>query len=471
MIRSRIAGLRLCPLFALAGILFLAHEPASGADAPQNWAQWRGPLGTGAAPDAKPPVKWGDSQNIKWKVKVPGVGSSTPIIWGDKVFIQTAIDTGKAAAGSADQPAPQPRPEPRPGPGPGRPGGRRPGGGGGFGGGSAPTTSHQFALLCLDRNTGKTLWQKTLREEKPHEGHHRDHGFASHSPVTDGQVIVSFFGSRGLHCLDMDGNVKWSKDLGKQQTRAGFGEGSSPALHGNTIVVLWDHEGADFIAAFDKETGKELWRQQRNEQTTWTTPVIVEHEGKPQVIAAATNKVRSYDLATGKQLWEVGPLTDNVIPTPVYADGVLYAMSGFRGAALFAVKLGGSGDIAGSDAVVWKASKGTPYVPSPLLYQGRLYFFSGNNALLSVLDAASGKTIVETARLEEMQNVYASPVAADGRIYLTARNGVVQVIKAGGDKVEVLATNTLNDRLDASPAIVGKQLFLRGQEHVYCIEE
>lgn len=466
----------------------LLTVPGGLALAEANWPQWRGPQATGAVAEASPPTTWGEGKNVKWKVPLPGAGSATPIIWGDKIFINTAVGTGQAGQAGPVEVGPSPDgvpaaqvppPDRRPGgPGgpPGGPGGRRPGGrpggpGGGFGGGAAPTTAFKFDVLCLDRATGKTLWQKTVAETVPHEGHHKDHGFASFSPITDGKVVIAYFGSRGLHCLDLDGNVKWSKQLGKMQTRNGFGEGGAPALHGDTVVVQWDHEGEDdFIAAFDKNTGKELWRTPRAEATGWATPLIVEHEGKAQVIASGTNKVRSYDLATGKQIWEVGPLTTNVIPTPVYADGVVYVMSGFRGAQLFAIKLGKTGDLTGTDAIVWEHKKSTPYVPSPLLYKDRLYFFSGNNAILSVFDAKTGKPIVDSERLEEMQNVYASPVGAGEHVYLVARNGVTQVIKATGDKLEVVATNKLDEGIDASPAVVGKQLFLRGTKSLYCIE-
>jgi outer membrane protein assembly factor BamB len=457
----------------LAGGSLLAAEA--------GWPQWRGPAGTGAAPaDAKPPVEWSDTKNIKWKAQLPGEGSGTPIIWGDKIFLQVAVSTGKAAEGAIASPGDAP-PAPQPGglqPGgprrrPGGPGGRPGGFGGGPGGGmstGAPNVAYQFAVVCLDRATGKKLWQTTVKEEKPHEGHHRDHGFSSHSGVTDGKVLVGWFGSRGLHCLDLDGKLKWSKDLGKQQTRAGFGEGNAPALHGNTVLVQWDHEGDDFIAAFDKETGKELWRQTREEATSWSTPLIVEHDGKPQVITAATTKIRSYDLATGAVVWELGGLTANVIPTPVAADGMVYITSGFRGAALFAIRLGRTGNLAGTDAVVWEVKKSTPYVPSPLLAGGRIYVFSGNNAILSVYDAKTGKPVLDTQRVDGLQTIYSSPVAAAGHVYITDRNGQTQVIKADGDKLDVVATNQLPDApFNASAAVVGNELYLRGKTTLYCI--
>jgi outer membrane protein assembly factor BamB len=266
----------------------------------------------------------------------------------------------------------------------------------------------------------------------------------------------------------MAGKRVWEKDLGKQSTRNGFGEGSSPALHGDTLVINWDHEGEDFIVALDKKTGDERWRQKRDEPTTWTTPLVVEHAGRAQVVVAGSNRVRSYDLATGKEVWHCRGLTQNVIPTPVAADGVVYLTSGFRGAALLAVKLGREGDLTGTDAILWTHEKGTPYVPSPLLADGKLYLFSGNNGILSAFDVKTGKVLIDTQRID-LSNVYASPVAAGGRLYFVGRDGTSLVMRHSGDKLEEVATNELSDPIDASPAVVGKELFLRGRENLYCI--
>ena len=212
-------------------------------------------------------------------------------------------------------------------------------------------------MMALNRADGSIAWQKVLREEIPHEGHHGDGSFASSSPVTDGELLFAYFGSRGLYAMDMKGNVKWQKDLGKMRTKNAFGEGSSPALHGNVLVVNWDHEGEDFILAVDKNTGKELWRKSRDEDTTWSTPLIVQHAGKAQVIVNASSKTRSYDLMTGAEIWSVGPLTANVIPTAVSGNGMVYSMSGFRGAALFAVKLGKTGELTGPTPSYGRATR------------------------------------------------------------------------------------------------------------------
>jgi outer membrane protein assembly factor BamB len=441
------------PRAVLLGVILALTQGACGAET--DWPQWRGPLRTGVAPAGDPPTKWSETEHVKWKVTLPGSGTATPIVWGNQVFIHTAIPAGAQQAAVTQVLLQNQQ--------------RR--GGGGFGGGPAPTDKYQFVLLCLDRETGKTLWQKVVRETVPHEGHHRDHGFASYSPATDGQVVISYFGSRGLHCYDLQGNLKWEKDFGRMQTKMGFGEGSSPTLYGDTVIVLWDHEGDDdFIAALDKNTGRELWRTPRAEDTTWSTPLVVEHGGGAQVVVSATRKIRSYDLKTGRQLWECAGMTANAIPSPVAAGDMVYVTSGFRGSNLLAIKLGRQGDLAGTDAIAWSHNRGTPYVPSPLLYDHRLYFFSGNEPRLSCFDVRTGKALYETQRIEDLQGVYASPVGAAGRVYLVGRNGTTAVIK-NADAIDVLATNVLDDRIDASPAVVGKEIFLRGHQHLYCIAE
>jgi outer membrane protein assembly factor BamB len=447
---------------SLAGLM-----PAKEAAPADQWPQWRGVDGSGIAAGANPPTEWSETKNVKWKIKLPGNGSSTPIVWGDRLFVTTAVPTATAGSAGTEAPAvPQaaPAPEAAP-PGEGR---RRRGGGGGMRRSEIPKDPYQFVVLCLDRATGKTLWQTTTNEEIPHEGHHQDHGFASHSPITDGSRVYAYFGSRGLHCLDMEGKVLWSKSLGKMATRASFGEGSSPVLAGDALVINWDHEGEDFIVALNKLTGEELWRKGRDEPTSWATPLAVPFEGKTQIIVNATNRVRSYDLATGEVIWECGGMTTNAIPSPLSADGMVYVTSGFRGNAFKAIKLGRTGDLTGTDAVAWSYDSQTPYVPSPLLYDGRLYFFSHNSGMLTVLDAKTGKVILDAERMPGLSGVYASPVAAAGRIYLTGRNGAVVVLKAA-EKLEILANNTLDEKFDASPALAGNEIYLRGHQHLYSL--
>ena len=450
-------------LVGLAGFLAFTAATASTPTPNQNWPEWRGPLQNGVAPAANPPVTWSETSNVKWKVKLPGSGQATPIIWEDRIFIQTAIPTGKKIeakpAESGDEP-------PRKGD---RPSGRT--GRGGFGGGAKPTEVYQFAVLCLDRRTGKVLWQKVAREEVPHEGYRQGEGsFASSSGLTDGKHLYAYFGSRGIHCYDLDGQPRWSRDLGQMRIAMSFGEGSSPALYRDTLIVNHDHEDDSFIVALDKNTGKTLWKKPREEGTSWSTPLIIERDGKAQAVVAATGKIRSYDVVSGNVLWECGGLTRNVIPCPVADANTVYCMSGFRGSALFAIRLGRTGDLTGTDAVAWTYNKNTPYVPSPLLYDGKLYFFAVNKGVLTCLDTKSGTPLFEAQKLEDLSGVYASPVGAAGRVYLVGRKGVTVVLKQS-DKVEVLAVNRLDEKFDASPAAAGNDLLLRGHEYLYCLSD
>ena len=406
-----------------------------------------------------PPVTWSETRNIKWKVKLAGQGSSSPIVWEDRIFFLSAEATDKKVNTNAPQPQ---RPAPA-----GR-GGR---GGGGRRGGMMsrpPSAVYMFNMVCRDRKTGRLLWKKTVQEILPHEGHHPTGSFASYSPVTDGRNVWASFGSRGVHCYDVDGEHKWSRDLGKLSIVMSFGEGGSAALAGNALIVVMDHEGDSFIYALDKETGKTIWKKARDEGTSWATPVAAEVGGKLQVIVSATNRIRGYDAGTGNVVWECGGLTRNVIPSPVIGFGMVFCASGFRGSALQAIELGKTGDLTDSDAVKWEVKEATPYVPSPLLYGDKIYVCSVNKAVISCYQAKTGKPNFVKQSLEGMGDIYVSPVGVADRVYFVGRDGVSQVIKHS-EKFEALATNTLDDKFDASPAIVGDELFLKGKEHLYCI--
>ena len=462
-------------LLGLACSLTFATTALAAPALNQNWPQWRGPLQTGVAPEANPPATWSETNNLKWKVKIPGSSYATPVIWENRVFIQTAIPTGKKVEAKPAEAGEQP-PPPRADAGgessrkgPDGPGGRK--GRGGFGGGAKPTEVYQFVVLCLDRQTGKVLWQQIAREEVPHEGYRQGEGsFASTSGLTDGKRLYAYFGSRGIHCYDLDGKPVWSQDLGKMRMANGFGEGSSPAIYQDTLILNRDNEDNSFIIALDKNTGKTLWKKPREERTSWSTPLIIERDGKAQAVVTATGKIRSYDVASGDVLWECGGLTRNVIPCPVADAGMVYCMSGFQGNACLAIRLGRTGDLTGGDAIAWTHNKSTPYVPSPLLYNGKLYFFANNNGVLTCLDTKSGAAVFDAQKLEDLAGVYASPLGAGGRVYLAGRNGVTVVLKQS-DKLEVLASNRLDEKFDASPVAVGKELFLRGREYLYCITE
>jgi outer membrane protein assembly factor BamB len=440
----------------VALLLLVPAGPVSAGDqAEAFWPQWRGPLLTGVAPKAEPPLEWSETKNVAWKVEIPGKGSSTPVVWGDHIFVLTAIPT--AVRGAAP---PVPEPEP-----PAVASGRRRRGPRGI----KPEFVQRFAILCINRKDGKVAWQRVLSEELPREGTHPTGTWASSSATTDGERVYAFFGSRGLYALDMAGEVLWERDLGEMTVKLGFGEGSSPALHDGRLVVNWDHEGDSFIVALDAKTGDELWRKTRDEGTSWATPLVVERDGKAQVVSSATNRVRSYDLANGELLWEASGMTANTIPSPVHADGLLFVTSGFRGNALLAVRLAEArGDITGTPAIAWSYDRDTPYVPSPLLYGDQLYLLKSNNGILIAFDAKTGERHYGE-RLDGVPNVYASPIGAAGRIYVAGREGAVAVVRSGA-KFELLAVNELDDGFDASPVAVDGELYLRGK-HLYRISE
>ena len=399
-----------------------AARPAAAAG--QAWPTWRGPLGTGEAPAAKPPLEWSETKNVRWKVQLPGLGKSSPIVWADTLYVTSAVPGDAGAL--------------------------------------------QFSLFAINRADGKVKWTRVLRQEKPHEGHHPDGTFAGGSALTDGKRLYAWFGSRGLYSVDFTGKVLWEKSFGQMQTRNGFGEGSSVAVHDGTLVVPWDHEGADSVIGVDAATGAEKWRTPRDEPTTWSTPLIVANGGKPQVVLSGTNKVVGYDLATGAVIWQTGGTTVNAIPSPVFGDGLVIAMGGFRGSMARAIRIADAkGDVDGTPAQVWTYTKDTPYVPSPLLYRGSLYFLKVNTGILTNLDAKTG-AVRYTERLTETPNVYASPVGADGRVYVVGREGKTTVLEAG-PTLKVLATNALDDATDTSPALVDGEIYLRGAKNLYRI--
>ena len=431
----------------------LALADATSTDYDKNWPQWRGPNANGVSLYGKAPVKWDESKNIKWKIEIPGNGHATPLIWGDQIFVLTAIKIDKKIESQKEVPA-QGQDQ-------------------GFGMSISTDNVHKFAIFAINRSDGSIIWQHTAREELPHEGAHSTGNWASNSPITDGEHVFAYFGSRGLYCYDMQGKLIWGKDFGDMTIRRTFGEGSSPALYKDKIVVNWDHEGQSFIIALDKNTGKELWKRDRDEGTSWATPLIVESNGKPQVITNATSKIRSYDLATGQLLWESSGMTQNVIPSPVTANGMVYIMSGYMGNALQAIRLSAAKEnIAGSTALVWTLDKDTPYIPSPLLYDDMLYFMSGMGGnSLSCVNAGTGEAYYSSQKLEGLGNLlYASPVGANGKVYITSRKGTTLVIKHGA-QYEVLASNKLDDSFSASPVIVDNELYLRGDKYLYCIVE
>ncbi len=433
----------------IAAYLLVAGLAAGEAS---GWANWRGPLGTGSSPDADPPVRWSETENVRFKVEIPGNSLASPVIWGDVIYLMSTVplDQDEFDGAKADAEAVLEAEEWPP---------------------DVAPVAQRFIVQARSRLDGSLLWERIAREAVPHESHHPDSSWASASPIVDGERVYAHFGSNGTYVYDLDGELLWEVDLGDMTTRRGFGEGSSPALWGDTLVINWDHEGDSFVVALDKRTGEELWRTERpGEVTSWSTPLVVEHDGRTQVIISATGYTRGYDLATGEEIWRLSGMTVNTIPTPLHRDGTVYVASGYRGNMLQAIDLArAEGELDGTDAVLWQFERDTPYVASVLLYGEQLYFIKHLRNIFSSLDAASGEPHF-TERLPGISNVYASPIGAAGRIYVFDRGGDAVVLEQG-EELRVLAENTLDDGIDATPAIVGDDLYIRGRKFLYAITD
>ncbi len=440
--------MKLYAFFFLLCVTSVSIASEERTDLNDNWHHWRGPLMNGAAPNAQPPLEWAETKNVKWKVEIGGVGNSTPIVWENRIFVLTTVQTDEkpnhpqvkstGALGRSAVPA--------------------------------PNRILLFDVVCYNRDSGKIIWRKTATKQAPHEGIQRTNTFASASPMTDGKYLYVSFGSRGIFCYTLDGDLIWERDLGDIHTRKGFGEGASPFIYKDSLIVPWDQEGPSALYCLDAKTGVTKWKVDRDGVTNWNTPVVVEWDGKDQVIVNGKPTI-AYDLANGDIIWECGGQTISCIPTTIIDNGVAICMSGWRSASLYAIPLSARGDITDSKQIVWSRNKDTPYVPSALLYGERLYFTKHTSAIMTCLNAKTGKPIIESTRLPDLRGtLYASPVGAANRIYFMNRDGKTLVIE-NGDTVKKLAINELDDTFDASPVMIGKQILLRGRKYLYCIEE
>lgn len=413
------------------------------------WNEWRGPLGTGVAIDATPPTEWSLTTNLRWKTELPGKGHSSPVLTPDLVVVTAAIPIGPKLTPKMS----------------GRPGEHD----------NAPIDSkYQFVVLAIDRHTGALLWNRVVKEEVPLEAGHFTGSLASASPITDGDFIFVSFGGQGVYCLDLKGKVIWERDFGPMHTKHGHGHGSSPTQHGDSVILNWDHEDGSFLVVLDKKTGKDRWRVKRREDTSWSSPIVITRdrgEGveRPEIVVCGTDRVRGYDLETGEVLWQCGGMSSNVVATPVYANGTLYVGSSYEKKVLIAIDLrDAKGDLTGTKHVSWTRTRGTPYVPSMLLYDDSLYFLTHYQNVMTRVHGPSGKDEPGTMRLGHLGNIYASPVAANGHVYVTDLHGTTMVVSHNRSP-EVVAINRLDEPISASAAIEGDEIFLRGEKHLFCI--
>jgi len=376
---------------------------------------------------------------------LPGEGSSTPIVWDDQIFLLSAEATDRnseslVVMNEASKTIP-------------------------------PNVYYRFWVTSLDRKTGEVRWQKLAAEQVPHAGKHQTHTYAAGSPTTDGKHLYASFGSQGIFCFSLAGELVWKIDLGDMTTRYGWGEAVSPVLARDVLIVNWDQEQGSFIVGLDKRTGKTIWKVDRAaEVTSWNTPLVVENAGQQLAIVNGTDRVRAYEVNTGKEVWACGGQTVNAIPSPIRFEDTVICMSGYRASMAMAIPINSSGDITGSSQIRWKVEQGTPYVPSPALSDHRLYFTGLNADILTCLDARTGKAIADRKRLSGVTALYSSPLIAGGHVYFCGREGTTLVIK-DDESLETVSVNKLEGALDASPVAVGSDLFLRSWDTVYCISE
>jgi outer membrane protein assembly factor BamB len=431
---------------ALSTLLLLATPVP---DATSAWPQWRGPGSQGISSETGLPVEWSATKNVRWKTEIAGRGHSSPIVWGNRVFLTTAIEgelvQGAKAVKHMDEGKEFLHPD-------------------------AMGADHKQTLkvLCLEADTGKLLWESTAWEGTPYDSRHKRASFASQTPVTDGERVYAFFGAQGLYAYDFEGKLVFKVDLGGVPNM-GVGDGTSPVLWRDRLILLCDEDTGEksFVAAFDAKTGKEVWRTPRKVQVNWSTPIVVNANGHDELVAGGYETITAYDPATGKELWRSKGLESNAVPTPVAAGDIVVLTSGSPNKVAVAIRSGGAGDITDTPRILWKYAKGTAYVPSPLFYGDYVYLMT-DKGLITCLDAKTGEVKYEGARVPVPATFMASPVAYEGKLFLPSEDGDTFVIKAGPVH-EVLRTNPLGEPIYASPAISKGRIFIRGANHLFCI--
>ncbi len=429
---------------AVGMLIVLSAVTTAAATLPvAEWPQWRGRFNTGMA-EGDAPLRWDDGHGVKWKLAIPGRGHSTPVVAGDRLFLTTAVPTGKVTRPAARSRA---------------------------GGGAEDGLEHRFQVIAVDRHAGTIMWERTATVATPHEGHHGVYGsFASNSPVTDGSRVFAFFGSRGLYAYDLNGALLWQKDFGVQMRMdMAFGEGTPLTLHDGRLLLHFDHLDTGFMVMLEAATGREIWRTKRTEPYNWAGPFVAHHDGRWQIVVSGLT-VRGYDYDTGALLWEAAGLGENTVPQPVQHDDLVFAMSGHTVRRLMAIRLGRTGTLTNTDAIVWSSMRGVSYTPSPLLHNNRLYILT-DSGQLSCLNATTGAALYQQARFPKPYNFKASPVGANGKLYLASEDEDILVV-AMGDSFKLLAVNSMKDQsFIASPVIVDGDIYLRSRTHLFRIGE
>ena len=434
-------------------VLVSAIKPASAEEPGAfNWPQFRGVDATGVSSNEGLPDRWSATENVEWKADIPGRGWGSPVVWGDRVFLSTVVNSGETEPLKKGLYF----------------GGDRP---------QAAKTSHEWKVLCLERTTGKLLWEQSVRKGEPPSSVHLKNSYASETPVTDGTQVYVCFGNVGIFCFNVDGTPVWSHPLPSRPTRFGWGTAASPVLHENALYYACDNDEKSSLLALDKQTGQELWSVERDEKSNWATPFVWVHGKTSEIVTAGTQAVRSYDL-DGKLLWSLKGMSSITIATPYGAEGLLYVSSGYvldPIKALYAIKPGATGDLTlqnaqtSNDFIVWSSLKIAPYNPSTLVHGGRLFVLY-DRGTVSCFSAKTGEALYAGQRLKRGSAFTASPWCYGGKLFCIDEDGVCSVIREG-DTMELLHTNSLADDeiCLSTPAITGDRLLIRTDKRLYCI--
>jgi len=427
-------------------LVVLVAPVALGA---QNWPQFRGSMAGVGADHPDLPETWSTTENVAWATAVPGLGWSSPVVWGDHVFVTSVVNTGQ-------QEAPKP----------------------GFYLGDWPASSapHRWMVYDLEYDTGRVRWAREVGGAAPSKAKHLKNSYASETPVTDGERVYAYFGNLGLFAFDFSGKPLWSKPLGPFKTRNNWGTGGSPVLHQGRLYIVNDNDEQSFLAAYDARTGAEAWRVAREEGTNWTTPFVWQHEARTEIVTSGSDKVRSYDLS-GKLLWELKGMSTISVPTPFERFGMLYLSSGYIADALrpvYVIRPGASGDISlktgetTNTHIVWSSPTAAPYNPTPIVY-GETYYTLFDRGFFTSHDAKTGKEVYPRQRITgEASGFTSSPWAYNGRVFAMSEEGDTYVIQAGPE-FKVLGKNSLGEMTLATPAVARGSLFVRTASKLYRI--
>jgi outer membrane protein assembly factor BamB len=422
---------------AIAATLFGASAVISA----ENWPQWRGPNSQGVSSETSLPTEWAPDRNIAWKTELPD-GHSSPSIWGDRIFVTAQIE-GEAIPGQIPESVRIKQPHPD---------------------SVAGDRKHTLKVIALDAKTGKILWDQVAYEGPVFDARHRRSSFAGPTVATDGKLLFAYFGSEGLYAYDVNGKFLWK--VHEKFHTLGLGTGASPVLFGNTVIIQRDEtpDTSSAIVAYDKATGKEVWKTMRPVGHSWSTPVLVEAGGRTELVTNGSEHIIGYDAATGKELWRTPGVRSNAIHTPLVGAGLVIATAGFPAKRIIAIR---PGDVPADQRVAWEFTKGTGYVLSNILYRDYVYLLT-DNGIVTCLEAKTGKVVYQGGRPPVPANFMGSPIAYGDFIAMTSDEGTTYMLKAG-PKHEIVRSNSIDEPVYSSLAPSNGRIYIRGQRHLFAI--